>query len=123
MKKEEAEERKAETEPVEKLYSELSEILEEIKGDGFEVLGNLELEVVEKIDNKKRRIAKLEGNKILIKTNTIILPKKVLKYILAHEIAHIFTKKHTKKFWEIVEAIQPDYKEAQALLIEYSKDL
>ncbi|MEM2983422.1 MAG: hypothetical protein QXH17_09720, partial [Candidatus Bathyarchaeia archaeon] len=79
MKKEEAEERKAETEPVEKLYSELSELLEEIKGDGFEVLGNLELEVVEKIDNKKRRIAKLEGNKILIKTNTIILPKKVLK--------------------------------------------
>ncbi len=102
------------------LYTQVFEIYDEIKQDGkIEILGNVEFEVVEKIDNKKERLAKLKVNKILVKLKAISLPKEALKYVIAHEIAHIFTKKHTEKFWKTVETIHPNYKAGQNLLIKY----
>jgi len=32
-----------------------------------------------------------------------------MKYIIAHELAHLIVKRHTKKFWEIVKRIYPRY--------------
>lgn len=102
------------------LYSKLSEIYEQIKREGkIDVFGNLDFEIVENIDCKKQRIAKLKGNKILVKQNAAKLPKKVLKYMLAHEIAHTLTKRHTKKFWKIVETIYPNFEAGQNLLSKY----
>ncbi|MEM5831459.1 MAG: YgjP-like metallopeptidase domain-containing protein [Candidatus Aenigmatarchaeota archaeon] len=103
------------------LYSQLVKIYDQImKRKKIEIFGNLDFEIVEKIDNKKQRIAKLKGNKILIKLNAIALPKSALKYIIAHEIAHMFTKRHTKRFWKIVELMCPNFKKNQELLIKYS---
>ncbi|MER3602231.1 MAG: hypothetical protein C4339_05890 [Nitrososphaerota archaeon] len=45
----------------------------------------------------------LDGNKILVKVNAVALPNSVLKYVIAHGLAHIFTKTHTKGFWKTVE--------------------
>lgn len=102
------------------LYHKLFEIYEEIKKEGkIEIIGDLDFEVVERIDNKKKRIAKLKGNKILVKLNAVMLPELALKYVVAHEIAHIFTKRHTKKFWEITKMIFPDFEMGQKLLVEY----
>jgi predicted metal-dependent hydrolase len=106
------------------LYSQLFKIYEQIKREGkVEVFGNLDFEVVEKIDNKKQRIAKLKGNKILVKLNAVALPKSALKYIVAHEIAHTFTKRHTRKFWKIVETIYPNFEIGQRLFMKYGKFL
>jgi len=44
------------------------------------------------------------------------LPEDLLKYVIAHEIAHAFIKTHTKRFWKVVESIHPNYKEAQNIL-------
>jgi hypothetical protein len=102
------------------LYSRLLNIYEQIKREGkIEVFGNLDFEIVEKIDNKKERIAKLKGNKILIKLNAVALPKSALKYTVVHEIAHTITKRHTKRFWKIVETIYPSFKMGQKLLAKY----
>jgi predicted metal-dependent hydrolase len=104
------------------LYSRLNEIYHQIEKEGkIDVFGDLDFEIVEKIDNKKQRVAKLKGNKILVKLNAIALPKSALKYIIAHEIAHTFTKRHTKKFWKTVETIYPNFKIGQKLLMEYGK--
>ena len=101
------------------LYSQLLKIYNQIKREGkIEIFGNLEFEIVEKIDNKKKRIAKLNRNIIQVKLNTITLPKSALKYIIAHEIAHTFTKKHTKRFWKIVETIYPNYEKGRKLLMK-----
>jgi predicted metal-dependent hydrolase len=106
------------------LYTELSNIYEGIKKEGkIEILGDLDFEIVEKIDDKKQRIAKLKGNKVLVKLNAIILPKRALKYVIAHEIAHTLIKAHTKRFWEIVETIYPNFKTGQKLFMEYGKFL
>ena len=106
----------------EKLYSRLIEIYEEmIRCGKVEVLGDLDFEIVGSIDNKRRRIAKLKGNKILVRLNAIALPEPALKYIIAHELAHIFNKRHTKKFWRTVEVIYPEYEVGLKLLREYEE--
>lgn len=108
----------------ERLYSELIKIYEQIRKEGkFEIFGDLDFEIVEKIDNKKQRIAKQKGNKILVKLNAVALPKNALKYVIVHEIAHIFTKRHTKKFWKIVKTIYPNFKVAQNLLEKHKEIL
>ena len=51
------------------------------------------------------------------------LPKEALRYIIAHEIAHTFTKKHTKRFWKIVETIYPNYEKGKEILMKNGKFL
>jgi len=104
------------------LYSELFKIYERMsKKHSVEVLGNLDFKIVKKIDNKEDRIAKLKGNKILVKLDAVILPKPILEYILAHEIAHVAIKRHTKRFWKTVELMCPDFRESQDLLSKYAQ--
>jgi len=102
------------------LYSQLSNIFDQIKSEGkIDVFGDLDFEIVGKIDNKKERIAKLKGNKILVKLDAAMLPESALKYMIVHEIAHTITKRHTKKFWKIVETIYPNFEKGQKLLMEH----
>ena len=99
------------------LYDKLLEICDSIKAEGkVELFGDFDFEITENIDNKKARIAKLKGNKVIIKLNAVTLPESALKYIVAHEIGHTTSKRHTNKFWKTVELIYPDYKKAQKLL-------
>jgi hypothetical protein len=106
----------------ETLYHQISKIYEKIKKEGkIDLLGNLDFEVVENIDNKRQRIAKLKGNKILVKLNAVALPIEALKYVIVHEIAHIFTKRHTEKFWKVVKTIYPNFERGQKLFIEHGE--
>lgn len=100
------------------LFNKLEEIHEEIKQEEkIDLLGNLDFEIVNRIDNKKSRIAKLKGNRIILQLDAIALPENILRYIVAHEVAHIENKRHTTKFWKTVELICPDFREAQQQLI------
>ena len=78
---------------------------------------------MEKIDHKKYRIAKLKGNRIWVKLSAVALPKNVLKYILAHEIAHLITKRHDERFQKVLETIFLEYKQAEQLLWNFEKVL
>ena len=99
------------------LCNKLLEISQCIKAEGkIELFGDLDFEITENIDNKRLRIAKLKGNKVMVKLNAVSLPENALKYIVAHEIGHATSKRHTNKFWKTVEIIYPDYKKAQQLL-------
>lgn len=99
------------------LYDKLTEIYDSIKAEGkVELFGDLDFEITDNIDNKKTRIAKLKGNKVIVKLNAVALPETALKYIVAHEIGHTASKRHVSKFWKTVELIYPDYKKAQQLL-------
>jgi predicted metal-dependent hydrolase len=109
---------------IEELYSRLSDVYEQIRRERrIEVFGTLDFEIVKNIDGKKHRIAKLKGNKILVQVNAGRLPKSALRYIIAHEIAHMLTKRHTKRFWKVVEAIYPTFETGQSLLVKYGSEL
>jgi predicted metal-dependent hydrolase len=100
------------------LHSELFNIYGQIRDESkIDVFGNLDFEVAETIDKRRKRIAKMKDNRIIIKLNAVSLPRSALKYIVAHEMAHLFTKKHGKKFWKIVESIYPSYEEGQKQFI------
>ncbi len=106
------------------LFNKLEEIHEEIKKGGkIDLLGNLDFEITERIDNKKGRIAKLKGNRIILQLDAIALPENILRYIVAHEIAHVENKRHTKKFWKTVELICPNFREAQQQLTGFGKEI
>ncbi|MDD2760773.1 MAG: SprT family zinc-dependent metalloprotease [Methylomonas sp.] len=46
----------------------------------------------------------------------IQLPQKLLRYIVAHEAAHLLEKHHSPEFWQIVERLLPNYLELQTEL-------
>ena len=99
------------------LFLQLVRIYEELrKKSGIEIYGDLHFEVVDKIDRNQKRVAKLKGNKIFVKLNVVMLPRGVIEYIVAHELAHIFCKRHTRRFWQIVEKMCPNYIESQIFL-------
>ncbi|MCL0091818.1 M48 family metallopeptidase [Dehalococcoidales bacterium] len=102
------------------LYSQLCQIYDRVKRENkFELFGNLDFEIVESIDGKKQRVAKLKGNKILVSLKALALPKSALKYIVVHELAHIQTKRHGAKFWKALETIYPTYKRGEQCLIKH----
>lgn len=45
-----------------------------------------------------------------------LYPQKAIEYVCVHELAHLKEMNHSSKFWSIVEAQLPDYKEAKKLL-------
>ena len=46
----------------------------------------------------------------------IMAPPNILDYIIVHELVHLVEKNHSKRFWDRVQAILPDYKEQESWL-------
>ena len=53
----------------------------------------------------------------------VMAPPGVIDYVVAHEVAHLKIKNHSKSFWALVERIMPDYKRYNAWLKENSRRL
>jgi predicted metal-dependent hydrolase len=43
-------------------------------------------------------------------------PENVVNYVLLHELAHLKHPNHSKKFWDLVEKVCPNYKEYEVWL-------
>lgn len=56
-----------------------------------------------------------EGN-VLINWHLIFSPKKVLEYVVAHELAHLRHRSHDVKFWRFLACILPDYEQSKGWL-------
>jgi len=104
-------------EEVREFQRRVESILKEvIEDNGMELYGNLKVKVAD-MDT----LALLKGNKIYMNVETRRYPKFVLKYIIAHELAHLIVKRHTKKFWEIVKRIYPEYEKGREELLKMSR--
>lgn len=62
-------------------------------------------------------------NAISLNIYLIMLPPKVIDYIIVHELAHIVHKNHSKEFWSLVEKFLPNYKSLKKELKIYSSFL
>jgi hypothetical protein len=103
---------------VKELQQKVENILRELtEGNGMEIYGNLKIEVA-----NMDTLALLKGNKIYINIKARKYPEFVLKYIIAHELAHLIVKRHTKKFWEIVKRIYPEYEKGMKELLKILKN-
>lgn len=56
-----------------------------------------------------------EGN-VLINWHLIFGPKKVLEYVVAHELAHLQLRSHATEFWTFLGQMMPDYLVSKAWL-------
>jgi predicted metal-dependent hydrolase len=43
-------------------------------------------------------------------------PMKVVDYVVVHELAHIAELNHSKKFWDTVKIMLPEYRQTKAWL-------
>lgn len=48
----------------------------------------------------------------------ILMPERIMDYVVVHELCHLLEMNHSKRFWERVEEIFPDYKERRRWLKE-----
>ncbi|MFA5839825.1 MAG: SprT family zinc-dependent metalloprotease [Candidatus Margulisiibacteriota bacterium] len=46
----------------------------------------------------------------------VLQPLSIIDYVVVHELAHLRHLNHSKKFWELVSTILPDYKQRRAWL-------
>jgi predicted metal-dependent hydrolase len=49
---------------------------------------------------------------------TILLPPRIIDYIIVHELAHLIVDNHTPGFWQRVERVLPDFAERRRWLAE-----
>jgi len=74
---------------------------------------------VVKINNAKARWGSCTSNKTINYAWMLVMADdEVIDYIIAHELSHIYEMNHSKRFWERVGAVFPDYKERKARLHE-----
>ena len=55
-------------------------------------------------------------NNINLNYLLVMAPMLVIDYVIIHELVHTIHKNHSENFWNAVEAIMPDYKEAKKWL-------
>ncbi len=53
----------------------------------------------------------------------ILAPQKVLEYVVAHEVAHLAEMNHSAAFWQLVEALMPDFDQHRQWLREHGAAL
>ena len=56
---------------------------------------------------------------IMLNTALLFLPQRLLEYVVIHELSHRLEQGHDARFWAVVEAACPDYRERVAELKRY----
>ena len=59
-------------------------------------------------------------NKLSFSFRLVMAPYAMIDYVILHELAHIKVKNHSKKFWDFMEEIMPDYKRRRKWLRDHS---
>ena len=58
------------------------------------------------------------NSEIFLNWKLILLPKRIIDYVIIHELTHILVPNHSKKFWFTVAQLDPNYIEKKNWLKE-----
>lgn len=59
------------------------------------------------------------GRNLNFNWKLIMMPEKVLDYVVIHELSHLKEMNHSKRFWNIVAQVCPEYMECRRWLKDY----
>lgn len=77
-----------------------------------------------KLSEAKTKWASCNGdNSLTFVWRLVMAPLATIDYVVAHELAHITVKNHSKKFWKKVESIFPGYQNERRWLRENGRAL
>jgi len=57
-------------------------------------------------------------NRLFFSWRLVMAPPPVIDYVILHEFAHMHEKNHSRRFWNLVEAVLPDYEKYRLWLRE-----
>lgn len=57
-------------------------------------------------------------NRLFFSWRLIMAPPPVIDYVILHEFSHLHEKNHSRRFWNLMEAVLPDYNEHRRWLRE-----
>lgn len=60
---------------------------------------------------------------IALNWRLILMPPSVRDYVLWHELMHLKRADHSPKFWQLVEEVCPDYRDAKRWLLKHGREL
>ncbi len=60
-------------------------------------------------DTRSRWGSCSSDNRLMFSWRLVMAPPEVLDYVAAHEVSHLAELNHSKRFWQIVERLCPDY--------------
>lgn len=63
-----------------------------------------------------------EGN-ILINWHLIFAPRKVLEYVVIHELAHLRVRSHGPEFWALLGRLEPDFESMRSWLDRHQSEI
>ncbi len=63
------------------------------------------------------------GSQIFLNWKLIMLPKKVIDYVIIHELCHIREPNHSKSFWFLVESFDKNFYECKKWLKNHGSEI
>lgn len=74
-------------------------------------------------DTRSRWGSCSEAGRLMFSWRLILAPPAVLRYVAAHEVAHLVRMDHSPAFWDVVEKLDPTWREHRGWLREYGAGL
>jgi predicted metal-dependent hydrolase len=59
---------------------------------------------------------------IRINWRLVQAPREVMEYVAAHEVAHILVPNHSRRFWDTVASIMPDFRDRKSQLRRWERE-
>jgi predicted metal-dependent hydrolase len=63
-----------------------------------------------------------KGNRLYFHWRSILLPVRIVEYVVVHELVHLHEAHHTPEFWHRVERAMPDFGERKQWLAEHAQE-
>jgi hypothetical protein len=63
------------------------------------------------------------GGRLSFSWRLVLAPSPVLTYVVLHELCHLREFNHSRAFWQLVESVRPDWREAAGWLREHGHEL
>ena len=100
---------------IEKMYEQIAKVEIERAMEKYRIKLGIAPEEYE--IKKINTLGKCEENKITIHPEIVKYNRKIIDYVVLHQYCHLKYKTHSKRFFDMLEKYNPDYKKCEIALL------